>query len=307
MSRRFGCEFEFALDSVSREEFKNYFASSIHSNHPNQKLLEFETPRAWSFKPEHCGVELTTPVLEATQSNLEIVKNVLNGVRDQVRGRRTINRSCGLHVHIDVADLSNHEIKNMLLIFYNFERVILKLQPRSRTGNQYCQAFNDNIGWISSYDPDSSSRNNSGVGFLMAHSNGISLQDLDYWGAIEVRYGAGTISGSKAYGWIRMLLILIEIAKNYRGQLTPRRIDSVEELVSFIQTNLTSCEWLENQKARCCGWISRRASAIAGSIVDYAERRTRRSLGNPAAEIEAVAEQAVCDVGGDEEETADEE
>lgn len=263
MARRFGVELEYSLERVTLDQLEQSLKTAVQTHHSEKTVSRCENPRTWTIKTEHCGAEITTPILEASEVSMNMLKDVVDSIRRSHRGRNLVRRNCGLHVHIDVHDFTAFNIKNLIKIFYNFEDVLLKLQPPSRTGNEYCRKINnDNPSWIDSFDADSDHYYDSENEIVFSHSSGLNLQGINETGDIEVRYGAGTSRGVKVMGWVRLLLALVDIAKGLDTPIICNKTNRVEDLTSFIASFTLSEPWLENQKQRCITWTANRANEI---------------------------------------------
>ena len=55
-----------------------------------------------------------------------------------------MNRTCGLHIHIDARDLFYEELKGIALVARSFERVIFSMMPKSRNSTNWCKPMQMN-------------------------------------------------------------------------------------------------------------------------------------------------------------------
>lgn len=266
MGRRFGMEFEFSSLRTDINAMRNHLVAAVSNIDPIHCVSDVgvELSRTWSIKNEHCGMEITTPVFEASQASFDIVHNVLDYLRRQLRGTTTIRRDCGMHVHIDVQDFTAEQIKMLCRVFYTFEGTLLSLQPNSRRDNCYCTRLNNNSrDWLNHINPDGHSQHlNSHTGFIYRNSSGLSFKRFQERGTIEVRYAAGTIRGIKAVGWLRTIMMLVEISKLLDPRIEMAITENIDDLKDFIREHNTGLEWLENLKTRCCRWITSRYQEI---------------------------------------------
>ena len=275
MQRRFGVELEFSGRSIEMNTMRIHLDAAIQEHDPNHRVSDIESFRLWTLKGEHCGLEITTPVFEASQVTFDVIHDVLDYLRHQFRGTRSIRRDCGFHVHVDIQEFTLDQIRMLCRVFHSFEGVLLQLQPPSRRENSYCARLNrHNTNWIRQFDPDDpEQRYNQDGSFIYDHSSGLNFGRFSDRGTIEIRYAAGTIHGIKAIGWIRTLLMLIEISKFLEPTTELSPTESIDDLKDFIRANNTGCKWLERLKNRCCKWITFRHQKINSSQ----PRRRRRN------------------------------
>ena len=95
-------------------------------------------------KFHYFGIEVVSPILSADANGFDEAKKVADLLRTQLRS--SVNRSCGLHVHVGDGskgfDLST--LKNVIAILWTFDREILRLHPkfrRSLSGSEYCRSI----------------------------------------------------------------------------------------------------------------------------------------------------------------------
>ena len=94
-----------------------------------------------------------------------------------------INKSCGLHVHLDVRDLSNHAVDTRCKRLQSALPWLLELVPTSRRNNRYCR-------------PEYSSSNKYAA---------ITTHNLRYRRSIEVRMHSATLNAQKIINWVDLL------------------------------------------------------------------------------------------------------
>ena len=270
--RRFGFELEFDSRRVERDTLRESFVSSLQENHPEQSIRNNENMRTWTVKSDgSCGWEVTSPALYASPTTFRTLRNIINGARRQIAGRRVIRRNCGFHVHVDISDLSNLQIQNLMRIFHSFERCFLKLHPESRDDNSYCRKIHNrgsdrrgaHRAVYENFDPDEYDYSGS-YGYLFDHSSGISFSHFSNRGTIEIRYAAGTIRATKIINWIKIILYCIEIAKSTEN-FTVLNTESIDDLCDFIEGNETRIRWMENHKPRVVQWIHHRIRQLSAA------------------------------------------
>lgn len=128
------------------------------------------------------------------------VEDVINAVCAALLAvKARVDRSCGLHVHLDARDVLNVDHEQM---FKNLVRQQLPLyltQPASRRGNRYCKwTFKDDLGESDRYKT-------------------INPESYDKYQTIEVRLHSGTIIADKIIKWTR-LLEAIAYGKSFKNE-----------------------------------------------------------------------------------------
>lgn len=128
------------------------------------------------------------------------VQDVINAVCAALLAvKARVDRSCGLHVHLDARDVLNVDHEQM---FKNLVRQQLPLyltQPASRRGNRYCKwTFKDDLGESDRYKT-------------------INPESYDKYQTIEVRLHSGTIIADKIIKWTR-LLEAIAYGKSFKNE-----------------------------------------------------------------------------------------
>lgn len=153
------------------------------------------------------GFEVVSPVLygEAGLAEAKKVANALSGAD------ATANRSCGMHVHFDAADLSPQSLYHVLNRYSKYETAIDAFMPISRraSNNNYCRPLHVFMNNISSNQTINQ----------MAHSQGgryfkVNLQSFLRYGTIEFRQHSGTVNAAKIENWVRFLADFINTCKN---------------------------------------------------------------------------------------------
>ena len=156
MGRKFGVELEYTTRNVGFNDMKRILRRSVADHNSEKRVLDTETFRAWTIKSEHCGLEITSPAIESSARSMNLIKNVVDGIRRQTRGiGSVVNRDCGLHVHIDIGDFTTEQIRNLCRVFYNFEGILFQILPPSRSDNGYVHHLTEHgPSWIDNFDPD---------------------------------------------------------------------------------------------------------------------------------------------------------
>lgn len=141
----------------------------------------------------------------------QVVKEVCAALQE-VKAR--VDKTCGLHVHLDARELLDVDYKQM---FKNLVRQQLPLyltQPASRRGNTYCK-------WTGPHMIDD--------GYDRYHA--INPESFQKYSTVEVRLHSGTILADKINHWIRLLEMIAY------GPSLKNSYKTVEGLMNGLELN----------------------------------------------------------------------
>jgi hypothetical protein len=156
------------------------------------------------------GGEVVSRILPATEAGFTELAQAC----DLIAGAgATVNRTCGMHVHVDVRDLSVDEIRNVVIAYMRFQGEIDTVVPRSRRGsNQYCRHLSSS--YVSLDDMITSLERAQSVSSLDYRMGGkyrvLNLSKFAYTGTIEFRQHSGTVEAAKAVAWARWCVAFVE-------------------------------------------------------------------------------------------------
>lgn len=164
------------------------------------------------------GFELVSPpfpcVDEAgTRAAFESVEKVCTALAAL---NATVNRSCGLHVHIGARNHSINALKKLAALYVEHEPVIDELLPASRRGsaNDYCKS-------ITAADVTrlkAASDISAIATALHADNRGearyVKLNFTSFWrhGTVEFRHHSGTVDAAKIIKWVTLCTKMVETA-----------------------------------------------------------------------------------------------
>jgi hypothetical protein len=122
---------------------------------------------------------------------------------DCIKGCR-VDTACGLHVHIDVRDLTYTQAQDVYLNLAKLQRHLKLLCPESRMNNRYCR-------W----------RKNHNTGNRYAAINFVAFCKYQ---TIEFRCQGGSTEPEKIHFWAELCWQLVQWARSFpAGQLAPSR------------------------------------------------------------------------------------
>jgi hypothetical protein len=132
------------------------------------------------------------------------------------------NKSCGLHVHVDAADMGYRDLKWTLLLGKSIQDIIYKMMPISRRDGRWakripmsresilniCDDYDFVDSWYSAWgvEPSYEKYNHSRYCGMNMHSRIIN-------GSIEFRYHSGTINRNKIINWITICQAIVDTGR----------------------------------------------------------------------------------------------
>ena len=249
-----------------------------------------------SIQPYERGVEVVSRILPATELSYEEVRRACDALTANGYG---VNRSCGFHVHISVADLPAH-VRQLIVLRYNaMQADISAMLPPSRRANHFApvlpanerQQLASNI--RNGLDAYTGSRYAVVNCSFARMSNGSDAR-------LEFRQAGATTSAAKVIGWVRFLQEMIdEVARravgvNFRSgnapassYVAPRPIAPVRLGVTIPRMRIGSEAHRAFEMLRTTGTITA-AWAQANNIRDNVLRRIIVGFRRHGAEIRTI-------------------
>ena len=163
------------------------------------------------------GGEIVSPILRGADGarQLELVINAL----DTLEGI-SVNVSCGLHVHLDVADLTVNEIQTTYERYADYESQIDMIMPRSRRGNnsRWCGSITN----VKTRVKNVRTKSKAGLANAAGRYYKVNLQSLSRHGTMEFRQHSGTINFDKIINWVSFLMAFVEKSKKLNNVVKPQ-------------------------------------------------------------------------------------
>ena len=219
--RRYGVELELVSDLTMDQMINKIYnrtgvrvARATYSDKTNR----------WRMKPDcsvrgRNGMELVTPILhgEADMDTLKSVVAVLEEFGE-------VNRSCGMHVHVDITGAEATPLKKLMKFFAKYEKAIGNLISESRRGsrNHYCA---DHFYGYEYLNAEFEALNGKTVSQLLSRSkfagrNKWNFMNYSRHGSVENRAHQGTLNQNKVEHWVRLTQSIVEVAFKCRGQVS---------------------------------------------------------------------------------------
>ena len=115
-----------------------------------------------------------------------------------------VNKSTGLHIHIDATSITERKLDCLKSMAYVFDNVIFSLMPMSRRRNTYCKAL-----------PVNFKGSQDSFRALSDRYHGFNLESLDKHSTIEFRYHSGTTAFLKIYHWLMFCLHFVQYGQDF--------------------------------------------------------------------------------------------
>jgi biotin operon repressor len=207
-NRTFGCEFEFyGVDHmVAIRALRNagiQINGQVSYNH-HDSASHWKIVTDASVRGRHAG-ELVSPKLNGNAGLAEVRK----ALRVMVEAGASVNRSCGLHVHVDARGLDVPSFANVITRYAHFERELDKIMPASRRGseNTYCGSITH---WVQRYRSFMQEQSTAREIANIAPRDKVNLGSFLRHGSIEFRHHSGTVNAEKATNWIKFCVNFVE-------------------------------------------------------------------------------------------------
>lgn len=174
-----------------------------------------------SIKGRGTAVEFVTPPL-CGQIGEDVVKKVCKGAR---LAGATINKSCGLHVHIDAKGITSKNLQKLLAFYLVYDDVIMAMLPKARRGNRYARSLKSRLTLeevIEASNREAIEKiwyrgsDNDGIQSRKSHHYdnsryyGINIHSLYRTNTIEIRYHSPTLNAGKILNWVRLHVLIAD-------------------------------------------------------------------------------------------------
>ena len=203
--RKFGVEIEFVGVSRARvaQALQNagIDAQDAGYTHQTTDYWKLVSDASLSDRSGYTG-ELVSPILQGASGFEELRKvcevlNSLDGLG--------VNRSCGLHVHLDCRDMTAPELQTVFSRYADFEEQINSIMPRSRRGeSRWCRSI------VSQKTRIENCEGKYELASAMGRYFKVNMTNVATRGAVEFRQHSGTTDFRKISNWIIFLQQFVE-------------------------------------------------------------------------------------------------
>lgn len=158
----------------------------------------------------YTGAEVVSPILHETSE-------VTQMLRALARAGAKVNRSCGLHVHVDAHDFELAHWKRLFKLYSRYEPAIDSFMPKSRRGNNnpYCMSLKTVVpnGITGFWDKLETVGSLEQLKRLFPNRYfKVNIQSFWAHGTCEFRQHSGTLNSGKVARWVRLLDAIVAYA-----------------------------------------------------------------------------------------------
>ena len=196
-ARRIGLEIEF-ISELSAEQIEDkLIAARLHPwvNLTDDGSVEDDS----GFNGHELRVLVTEDEAET------IIPRVTKCLSHDCKG--SVNRTCGLHVHLDMRGRAQEEIEKIYANLVRAHGVLQDILPPSRRANKYCRV-NRTAAWNDETDR-----------YVMVNSEAYERHKT-----LEIRSHAGTLDAKKIIYWVRILLAVRDAEFQLRAPSTAAQL-----------------------------------------------------------------------------------
>jgi hypothetical protein len=151
----------------------------------------------------YSGGEVISPILQGEDGFVQI-KKVMKAIKEAGGG---VSRSCGLHVHLGVRDMTKEQRAELVGRWYANETMIKHFVSRSRWTNTYCKtvAPAEVTRWqnliLAGRDPQKHEVN---------RTSSLNITPFPKAGTYEVRLHQGSLNAKKISAWVKFLVAFVD-------------------------------------------------------------------------------------------------
>lgn len=157
------------------------------------------------------GLEIVSPPLRSDRAEdfaqIDTVCEILS-----LEGA-TVNRTCGLHVHVGARDLGVPALKSLAMLYADAEDVIDSLLPPSRRAdnNRYCRSIKANY----NLSRLGRAEDVNAITTAIYGDRYVKLNFASYWrhGTVEFRQHSGTVDPIKIKNWVHFCVKMVKAAQ----------------------------------------------------------------------------------------------
>ena len=209
LQRNVGIEIE--VEQCGKEKFSLFSGMHVWIVETDQSLRGVNAFEFKSVFPITCAEGII---------GIENFFRMVDILREQKKAKFAFSERTSIHVHVDVRDLTETQIKAAVKLYAIFENSFFDLIGRDRKHNIFCipvcetAVFDDKHGdWRGNWDKYCA----------------INLATLDSYGTLEFRGMAGNDNPQLIIAWIMIVTALVEYANQHT-------LEHVEKLIDDLKT-----------------------------------------------------------------------
>lgn len=155
-------------------------------------------------------------------------KEMDTGVRDTGRA--------GVHVHINIRDLTRNELYNFITLYLIFEDILVKYRGDLREGNLFCLRTRDAEGILDYLRDSITYKDLYHLDTDQIRYASINCKAICQYGSLEFRAMRSTVDMDVLNNWVKILLSLKDASKLYKNPIDIVSNMSLTGYTGFIQS-----------------------------------------------------------------------
>ena len=223
LNQHFGVEIEMLVPvSVTRAELVRGLTAAgtptVDAGYTHRGMSTWKIVTDASLRTEfgYYAIELVTPSLPPLIGEAGFEQVIAAG-RYLLSIGAKVNRSCGLHVHIDARTMSVDAMRRLAAIYSHAEPMLDALMPISRRGNNntYCRSVAgvSRAAIARALSPDALAHAlTAGAGSWQTRYAKLNFAAWGRHRTVEFRHHSGTVDPDKILQWVKMCLRLAHFA-----------------------------------------------------------------------------------------------
>lgn len=232
----FGCRYRTVIQALNFVGIACTYEGYTHTVMSSWKLVTDSSVNGFCTGVDG-GLELVSPILYGDEglAELEKVYDVLNIIGAKV------DRTCGTHVHFDIADLNVNQIKSVYNLTCKYEDVIDMMLPESRRENEYCQGLTNSQLKKINKCTTLSELNEVGGKEEIGRYVKVNFASYIKYGTIEFRQHEGTTEFEKIKAWIVLNYTILNYCSMNTVDRPSRKTSKhdINELINLLNMNDT--------------------------------------------------------------------
>tara|TARA_R110000765_G_scaffold46896_5_gene96590 strand:+ start:2897 stop:3904 length:1008 start_codon:yes stop_codon:yes gene_type:complete len=201
--------------------------------------------------------EVVSPILKG-EAGIAALKKVCDALAT-IDGLH-VNRSCGLHVHLDSRDMTIGQIGNVFERYASFEDSIDNIMPRSRRGDsRWARSLSSSLPSVKRAVSGATEKRD--LGNALGRYYKVNLTNIAERGSIEFRQHSGTTDFVKISKWLTFLMQFVETSIRLQDStagtkpvIKARKSVAYDAVRKIADENNVTVEWL---RGRGFLWINR--------------------------------------------------
>jgi hypothetical protein len=259
--RFFGVELEVSAPYAVAEKSFRKFTKIITDRGDKFKIHKTyykSDGETWDLKKDaSTGAEICTPAIDLNNSRRVAIMLML---LDDLRKSCYVTANDGLHVHVNIADVSSRDRLDLIWSWIKFEKLFIKLFPRARRKTKYARLLVPHIttsACLNQHDEVDFSKVCGRLDMIAAvHYSVVSLTPIP---SLEFRLMEGTLSDVDIMNWIELCLRFVDKSKAFYRKNKKENIHisqiknpDLDELLDLccIKPNSNLDKWIKYRKLK---------------------------------------------------------